>query len=91
MDRVYTALVMDTLEWECCICGYHIYEHKWEAAVGELLDCHREPDHANSCYAMAVVKSETIVGNLPKKLSRILSLFARRGGVYSMQKFTQAC
>ena len=55
--------------------------HIWEAAVGEVLDCHREPDNANDCYAMAVVKSDTIVGHLSRKLSHILSLFARRGGV----------
>ena len=76
-----TVLVMDTLERECCVRGYHVYAHIWEAAVGEVLDCRREPENANDRYAMAVVKSDTIVGHLPRKLSRILSLFARRGGV----------
>ena len=42
-----TALVMDTLERECCVRGYHIYVHIWEAAFGEVLDCRREPDNAN--------------------------------------------
>ena len=53
MDRVY-ALVMDTLERECCVrgLGYHIYVHIWEAAVGEVLDGRREPDNANDRYAM---------------------------------------
>ena len=72
---------MDTLERERCIRGYHIYVHIWETAVGEVLDCRRKPDNANDSYAMAVVKSDMIVGHLPRKLSHILSLFARRGGV----------
>ena len=53
-----TALVMDTLERECCVRGYHIYAHI--AAVGEVLDCLCKPDNANDRYAMAVVKSDTI-------------------------------
>ena len=78
-----TALEMDTVERECCVRGYHIYSHIWEASVGEVLDCRCEPDNANDRYAKAVVKRDTIVVYLPRKLSRILLLFARRGGVYS--------
>ena len=68
-----TALVMDTLERDCCVRGHHTYAHIWEAAVGEvlLMDCRHEPDNANDRYAMAVVKSDTIVGHLPRKLSRV--------------------
>ena len=57
-----TALVMDTLERECCVRGYHIYAHIaiWEAAVGEVLDSRCKPDNGNDRYAMAVVKSDTI-------------------------------
>ena len=55
--------------------------HKWEASVGEVLDCCRELNNANDHYAMAVVKSDMIGGYLPRKLSHILLLFARRGDV----------
>ena len=70
-----TALVMDTLERECCIRGYHIYAHI--AAVGEVLDCCREPDN-NDRYAMTVVKSDTI--------EKWRSSAMRRS--YSTKKFT---
>ena len=53
-----TALVMDTLERQCCVRGYHIYA--LIAAVGEVLDCRCELDNANNRYAMVVVKSDTI-------------------------------
>ena len=32
-------------------------------------------------YAVAVVKNATIIGHLPRKISRICSLFIRKGGV----------
>ena len=44
----------------------------------------RLPTRSEQChcrYAVAVVKSGTVVGRLPKKLSRIYSLFIRIGGV----------
>ena len=30
-------------ERKCCIRGYHVYKEEWEAAVGEVLVCEREP------------------------------------------------
>ena len=30
-----------------CIRGYHIHKEIWQAAIGEKLECDREPD--NSC------------------------------------------
>ena len=37
---------------------------------------------ANSAdrYAVAVLKEETIIGHLPRKMSKVCSLFLRRGG-----------
>ena len=63
------------MERECCVRGYHVYIDVWDAAIGEELDCQREPSNANDRYAVAVVKSGVVVGHLPKKLSRIYSLF----------------
>ena len=28
---------------DCCVRGYHVYQEIWEAAVGEVLVCEREP------------------------------------------------
>ena len=72
---------MESFEKECSIRGYHVYKEIWEAAIGEELDCRREPSNAIDRYAVAVMKSGTVVGHLPKKLSCIYSLFIRRGCV----------
>ena len=42
--------------------------------------CKREPENASDPYAVAVKKERTIIGHLPQKLSRMCSLFLRRGG-----------
>ena len=63
-----------------CIRGYHIYKDIWIPVIGEELKCIREPANMVDRYAVAVMKDETIIGHLPRKISRIASLFICRGG-----------
>ena len=42
-----------------------IHKDVWDAAIGEVLACEREPLNAEDCYAVAVKKDETIVEHLP--------------------------
>ena len=37
---------LDSLQ-KLCVCGYHVYNDIWEAAVGETLVCVREPRNAH--------------------------------------------
>ena len=60
---------------------YHVYEKIWEFAIGEKLDCQREPSNLVDQYAVAVVKRGMVVGHCLEKLSCIYSSFIRRGGV----------
>ena len=70
---------MEEYEIACCVHGYYVYREIWEAAVGETLICEREPQNGKDRYAVAVKKNETIVGHLPRKISKLCSLFLRRG------------
>ena len=58
----------------------HVYKEIWEAAVGEVLMCTREPLIALYRYAVSVNKAGTVIGHLSRKLSLVCSLFLRRGG-----------
>ena len=60
--------------------GYHVYKDIWEANVGEELECVKERRNEKDRYAVAVVKNDTIIGHLPRKISKVCSLFLRRGG-----------
>ena len=63
-----------------CIRGYHVYKDIWDAAIGEVLVCERELRNVEDRYAIAIKKDETVIGHLPRNLSRVCSLFIRRGG-----------
>ena len=71
---------METFELESCVRGQHIYQELWEAVIGEELQCQRERDNPTDIYAVAVRKGRTVVGHLPRRLSRLCALFIRRGG-----------
>ena len=49
------------------------------------LFCRREPTNVSDRYAVAVLKDEVTVGHLPRKFSKIFSLFLRRGGSITCQ------
>ena len=70
---------MEELRRELCIRGHHIYKNIWNPAVGEVLVCEREPHNAADRYFVAFTKG-VFVGHLPLKLSKLRSLFLRRGG-----------
>ena len=72
--------VVTSFTREATVRGYHIYNSIWEAYIGEELSCQREEDNAHDPYAVAVLKSATVVGHLPRKVSTLCSLFIRRGG-----------
>ena len=42
--------------------------------------CERELRNAKDRHAVAVKKDGTVIGHLPRKVSRVCSLFLRRGG-----------
>ena len=58
-----------------CVRGYHVYRDIWNASIGETLVCEREPTNEKDRYAVAVKKAGTIVGHVPRKISRMCSLF----------------
>ena len=55
--------------------GYHVYQTIWDAVVGGTLECRRQPLNEHDTYAVAVIKDDMIIGHLPRKVSRLCSLF----------------
>ena len=64
-----------------CVREYHVYQKVWEAVLGETLNCVRESRNSHDWYAVAVKKNKVIIVHLPRKVSRVCSLFLKRGGV----------
>lgn len=71
-----------TSEWEMesCVLAYYIYQSLWTPTLDDELICVRDPFNSIDRYAVTVKNGDTVVGHLPKKISRLCSLFLRRGG-----------
>ena len=73
---------LEEYEVMSCVRGYHIYQLIWDASIGEMLRCKSDDHNLHDRYSISVMKDEIIVGHLPRKLSRMCSLFLRRGGKF---------
>ena len=72
---------MMELRQDSCIRGYHVYNKIYTAVLGEVLETKRELHNVTDCYAVAVKKhSGETVGHLPRKISRLCSMFMDQGG-----------
>ena len=69
---------------EAMVRGYHTYKDIWAASLGEELPCQREPSNRSDRFAVAVLKTRTVVGHLPRKISSICSLYLRKSGLLSV-------
>ena len=58
--------------------GYHTYQETWLPHVGEVLLLEREPLNSVDNYAVAIIKSGTIVGRVPRKYSALFFHFLTR-------------
>ena len=63
------VIEMAAYEVEFCIHGYHVYKDWWGALIGEGVLCEREPFNDEDRYAMAVLKDDTVVSHIPRKIS----------------------
>ena len=69
------------LRFDSCVRGYHVYKDGWSPVRDEILACQRETGNAHNPFAVKVLKSGSIVGHSPIKISSTCSLFLRCGGV----------
>ena len=57
------------------------YQTIWSSSIGEVLSCCQEPRNAEDPFATGVYKGVTLVGQVPRNISGVFSLFSRHGGV----------
>ena len=77
------AMAAAVYQRACCVHGCHVYDGIWEVAIGEVLICEREPQNTADRYVVAVKRSGSVIGHLPKKMSHFCSLFLRRGEIFT--------
>ena len=50
--------------------GHHVYKDVWTPFIGEELMVLREPENEYDCFAVAITLDGSVVGRVPKELSR---------------------
>ena len=79
-------MVVESVNYDCAVRGYHVYKSAWEPKEREVLSCsHKE----NNIYDMFAIKTclidengkELIVGHLMLELSRFTKYLLYRGEV----------
>jgi len=76
---------MDVAEYlmDSCVRGYHYYQNIWDPFLGEVLPCVQEDGNPHDRYAVAMQKSSSVVGHVPRRISTLCYMFLRRGGTIS--------
>ena len=49
---------MDTHAVDSCVRGFHVYNDRWTAVLGEVLMCEVEDGNTSDTYAVAIKKEE---------------------------------
>ena len=60
--------------------GHHVYKDIWTPFVGEELTLNQENGNSHDRYAITVEKDNTIVGRVPKEVSKLFRKFMEEGG-----------
>jgi len=69
-----------SITFKSFITGHHVYKEVWSPVVGEDLICLPEPENSHDKYAIKILKNETVVGHVPKEISRFCCYALNSGG-----------
>lgn len=71
--------------FESVIRGHHVYKAVWTPRIGETLSLAKEDGNVEDPYAVAVLKGTTVVGHVPREISRVFSFFLLHDGTISAE------
>ena len=62
LDSLLDGKMAAEFRKKLCMRGYHVYNDIWEAAVGEMLVCVREPRNAHDSYVVIIRGGKIFAG-----------------------------
>ena len=68
---------MEELRRELCIRGHHIHKEIYDPAIGEVVQCEREPRNVVDQYSVTIMKGGVVVEHMPRRIARLCLLFLR--------------
>ena len=69
--------------------GYHVYKDFWEAATGEILRCREERTNIHNPFTVAIIKDDSVVGHVPRKISTLCSSTTAKTTKFNFQTTIQ--
>ena len=60
--------------------GHHVYKRIWTPVNGKLLQVQAEPGNPHDSHAVSTVHGDTVVGHMPRDISRTAFYFLQHGG-----------
>ncbi len=80
-----SAAKMSFVQFRSCVRGFHVYKDVWNPQIGEQLLTKQENGNPEDSFAVGVIKDDTVIGHVPRELSRIFWHFIQRGGYISCE------
>ena len=65
-------------EFTSFVRGLHAYKDIWDPRIGEVLALKREPENSTDKWAVAVVRSDLVVGHVPYEIAATISHSLKR-------------
>ena len=66
---------INTYQFVSMACGYHQYQNIWSAVVREELPCRIALHNPYDLFAVAICKSDIVVGHVQKRIWSICLMF----------------
>ena len=60
--------------------GHHVYKRIWTPVNGQLLQVQAEAGNPHDSHAVSTVHGDTVVGHMPRDISRTAFYFIQHGG-----------
>ena len=70
----------ESFTFESAVRGHHVFKRIWTPVNGQLLQVRAETGNERDPYAVATVHDDTIVGHVPREISRTAFYFLQHGG-----------
>ena len=70
----------ESFTFESAVRGHHVFKRIWTPVNGQLLQVRAETGNERDPYAVATVHDDTIVGHVPREITRTAFYFLQHGG-----------
>ena len=87
-EAIPTSKCSSLFSFNSYIRGFHVYKQNWDPVVGRRYSCITEEKNEHDEYAVAVVNDDEVVGYIPLRLSRIMSMFLKLTGSHKEVEVT---